>query len=146
MSTSNYLRLHCFLLFRSLYWMKCLKHQGTEKTFNDSACVQVKGVPYCHAGELDNAKICFWLTYEMKTIKVNLFLSQLLKVTEITAKKSKWKEFEWNVYICLTGQEVATLRGHTGEVIALQFSNDGNQIITGSFDHSISVWDTRTAK
>jgi dynein assembly factor with WDR repeat domains 1 len=46
----------------------------------------------------------------------------------------------------LTGQEVATLHGHTGEVIALQFSNDGNQIITGSFDHSISIWDTRTAK
>jgi len=46
----------------------------------------------------------------------------------------------------LTGQEVATLRGHTAAVIALQFSSDGNQMITGSFDHCISVWDTRTAK
>jgi dynein assembly factor with WDR repeat domains 1 len=48
--------------------------------------------------------------------------------------------------ICLAGQEVATLQGHTAEVIALQFSSDGNQIITGSFDHSIGVWDTRTMK
>lgn len=50
------------------------------------------------------------------------------------------------LYIYLAGQEVATLQGHTGEVIAMQFSSDGSQIITGSFDHSISIWDTRTAK
>lgn len=44
------------------------------------------------------------------------------------------------------GQALGTLRGHEGEVIALQYNDDGNQIITGSFDGSIGIWDTRTYK
>lgn len=43
-----------------------------------------------------------------------------------------------------TGQELGTLRGHTAEVIALHYNNDGNQIISGSFDGTVNIWDTRT--
>lgn len=42
-----------------------------------------------------------------------------------------------------TGQELGTLRGHTAEVIALHYNDDGNQIISGSFDGTVNIWDTR---
>ncbi|GLH01461.1 Protein will die slowly [Gryllus bimaculatus] len=44
------------------------------------------------------------------------------------------------------GQDVAVLEGHTREVVSLHFSNSGQQILTGSFDGTIGIWDTRTAK
>lgn len=44
------------------------------------------------------------------------------------------------------GQEIGTLNGHTGEVIAANFDHNGNQLITGSFDSTVNVWDTRTCK
>ncbi|TGZ55738.1 WD repeat-containing protein 69 [Temnothorax longispinosus] len=40
--------------------------------------------------------------------------------------------------------ELGTLRGHTAEVIALHYNDDGNQIISGSFDRTVNIWDTRT--
>lgn len=50
------------------------------------------------------------------------------------------------IAVCASGQETGTLKGHTGEVIAVNFDNTGNQLITGSFDGTVSVWDTRTNK
>lgn len=47
------------------------------------------------------------------------------------------------------GLETATLRGHTAEVIALEFANQNassSLLLTGSFDHTASLWDVRTAQ
>ncbi|GLH01463.1 Serine/threonine-protein phosphatase 4 regulatory subunit 3 [Gryllus bimaculatus] len=49
-------------------------------------------------------------------------------------------------HIDLLRQDVAVLEGHTREVVSLHFSNSGQQILTGSFDGTIGIWDTRTAK
>lgn len=43
-----------------------------------------------------------------------------------------------------TGKEVATLKGHTGEIVSLNFSAEGDRIITGSFDFTARIWDTNT--
>ncbi|KAF6770090.1 hypothetical protein AHF37_11565 [Paragonimus kellicotti] len=65
-----------------------------------------------------------------------------------------------------TGVELASLNGHTAEVIALQFSQGGPRstggdihdcyqdtvcgagagrlMLTGSFDHTVCLWDVRT--
>lgn len=56
----------------------------------------------------------------------------------------------WNVE---KGAEIATLKGHTAEVIAVQFSNhgktgdhvDGRTLLTGSFDHTACLWDVTSA-
>jgi WD40 repeat protein len=40
-----------------------------------------------------------------------------------------------------TGREVFELRGHSGPVLALAFSPDGNVLATGSDDHTIRSWD-----
>lgn len=43
-----------------------------------------------------------------------------------------------------TGKEVATLKGHTGEIVSLNFSAEGDRLITGSFDFTARIWDTNT--
>lgn len=46
-----------------------------------------------------------------------------------------------------TGQNLATLSGHTGEVVANQFDGGGGRtVITASFDGTVRIWDTRTAR
>jgi dynein assembly factor with WDR repeat domains 1 len=43
-----------------------------------------------------------------------------------------------------TGKEYVTLRGHGAEVVSLNFSAEGDRIITGSFDSTAKIWDIRT--
>lgn len=44
----------------------------------------------------------------------------------------------------ILGQELGALRGHTGEVVVLHFNNVGTTLLTGSFDGTLALWDTRT--
>lgn len=39
--------------------------------------------------------------------------------------------------------QIATLEGHTGNVVALAYSALGKWIVTGSEDGTVKVWDTR---
>jgi WD40 repeat protein len=43
-----------------------------------------------------------------------------------------------------TGAEVARLEGHIGELTAITFSPDGSMLATGSTDHQVRLWDTKT--
>ena len=43
-----------------------------------------------------------------------------------------------------TGQEVAALRGHTGDVNSASYSPDGGRIITASSDGTARVWNAAT--
>ncbi len=44
----------------------------------------------------------------------------------------------WNAE---TGQEMLTLRGHSDDVMSVSFSPDGKQIVSGSRDDTVKVWD-----
>ena len=44
----------------------------------------------------------------------------------------------WDV---ASGQEKATLQGHTGNVSSVSFSPDGSILASGSFDGTILLWD-----
>src|SRR5262249_38136219 len=45
-----------------------------------------------------------------------------------------------------TGQQLLTLRGHTGSVESVVFSTDGKRIVSGSQDDSVKVWDAQTGQ
>lgn len=47
------------------------------------------------------------------------------------------------IYHVETGQETLLLAGHQAEVISAHFSQDGNLLLTGSFDETAIVWDLR---
>lgn len=38
-----------------------------------------------------------------------------------------------------TGKEFATLKGHSGEIVSLNFNADGDKLLTGSFDSTAMV-------
>ena len=41
-------------------------------------------------------------------------------------------------------KEIATIQGHTAQVLAIAFSPDSQILATGSFDHTVKLWDTET--
>src|SRR5262249_32689659 len=43
-------------------------------------------------------------------------------------------------------KELATLRGHTAEVLPLAFSPDGKTLFSGSVDHTINLWELAPCK
>ena len=45
----------------------------------------------------------------------------------------------WNAK---TGEQLKKLQGHTLGVYSVAFSPDGNQIVSGSSDQSVWVWDS----
>jgi WD40 repeat protein len=48
------------------------------------------------------------------------------------------------VWDAATGQELLTLKGHTGGVRSVAFSPDGTRIVTGSDDRTAKLWDAVT--
>ena len=45
-----------------------------------------------------------------------------------------------------TGQELAVLRGHEGEVLSAVFSPDGARIVTASDDDTARLWEAATGQ
>jgi WD40 repeat protein len=45
-----------------------------------------------------------------------------------------------------TRQELATLKGHAGDVTSVAFSPDGKTLAAGSRDTTIKLWDVRTGQ
>jgi WD40 repeat protein len=50
------------------------------------------------------------------------------------------------IYDTAKGEEVATLKGHSGIVFAVAFSPDGKRIVTGGDDNTARVWDAATGR
>jgi len=42
------------------------------------------------------------------------------------------------------GRQVRTLTGHSGGVLSVSFSPNGNRVVSGSTDNLVRIWDTET--
>ena len=47
----------------------------------------------------------------------------------------------WDIF---TGKEIKTFKGHTESVQSVAFSSNGKYALSGSRDHTIKIWDTKT--
>jgi len=56
----------------------------------------------------------------------------------------KLRNWEWHHLNRLCDPSLLTLKGHTDRVNAASFSADGTRIVTGSWDNTAKVWDTKT--
>jgi len=50
------------------------------------------------------------------------------------------------IWDAATGTEIRTLKGHEAAVMSLEFSPDGERIISGSMDGLVKVWDVNTGE
>lgn len=39
-----------------------------------------------------------------------------------------------------------SFQGHSAEIISIGFNTKGDQVITGSFDHTVNVWDVNSGQ
>jgi WD40 repeat protein len=53
---------------------------------------------------------------------------------------------EVKVWDAATGQEMLSLKGHTGYVSSVAISRDGTRIVSGSHDGTVKVWDAPADK
>src|SRR5262249_32313397 len=45
-----------------------------------------------------------------------------------------------------SGKQTLILKGHTRAVYSVSFSDDGKQIVSGSEDHTVKVWDAKSGQ
>lgn len=50
------------------------------------------------------------------------------------------------VPVLIDGQQLLTLKGHTGEIMSVAFSADGKRLVSGSYDKSVKLWDATTGR
>ncbi len=89
------------------------------------------------------------LYVEQKYMKVVEILNSSLPNPELTADKNSevdLRGFEWYYLWHLVHDEYRTLRGHTDDVIAVTFFNNGKNLASGGRDKRIFIWNTFDGK
>ena len=72
-------------------------------------------------------------------------VSRVRELLEKTATAPE-RGFEWYYWQRQMHLELKALRGHTGPILAVAYSPDGQRIVTGSADHTAKVWDAASGK
>ena len=87
---------------------------------------------------------CKWLGTDYWVPNIKLFLCNI-QMHYMNQWKNIW--FLCVKYVLLnSGTVLLFSQGHSAEIISLSFNSTGTQLITGSFDHTVSVWDINSGK
>ena len=54
--------------------------------------------------------------------------------------------FEWKFLNSAIDDSIFTLSGHSGNVRSVAFSPDGSQIVSGSIDRTVRIWDVASGE
>jgi WD40 repeat protein len=74
----------------------------------------------------------------------NPAISRLLSIAGWRIHPSK--ETRYAMLAAAARPGIAVLSGHTGQVVSVTFSPDGKTLATGSFDHTVQLWDVETGR
>jgi len=72
-------------------------------------------------------------------------VSRIPELLQAAAENAE-RGFEWYYWQRQLHQELRTLRGHRASLLAVAYSPDGKQIVTGGADNTAWVWDVATGK
>ena len=71
-------------------------------------------------------------------------ISKLLSIAAWRIHPSK--ETRYAMLAAAARPEIAVLSGHAGPVVSVAFSPDGKTLATGSYDHTVQLWDVATGR
>ncbi|MDB5335813.1 MAG: serine/threonine protein kinase with repeat, partial [Planctomycetaceae bacterium] len=74
------------------------------------------------------------------------FCNQTLQTSRPVGMESDLRGWEWNYLWNQTHSDQLTIQGHTAPVQSVSFSPDGKHLVSGSWDHTIKLWDALTGK
>ena len=96
----------------------------------------------------DNGTICIWSCATCELIGVPINAGKCVHTVALSNGGRIAAGVGSNVCIfdIEPRREIASMKGHTGHVLAVAFSPNGSQIASGAEDNTIRVWDVQTRK
>lgn len=104
-----------------------------------SACGTLAGEWWRYGVTCWNSVICCSSQYEES---YNLYLPHLRLVMNLFVSCNTWSPTMLCLLFFLSGQTTRIFSGHTKDVLSVAFSADNRQIVSGSRDKTIKLWNT----
>ncbi len=74
------------------------------------------------------------------------FCNQTLQTGRPRGMESDLRGWEWNYLWNQTHSDLLTIQSHTAAVQSVSFSQDSRRLVSGSWDHTIKLWDALTGE